>query len=433
LRLVLTVLCLVALASAGTALARPAPVTWCGTDEKAENRVPDLELSSTDQVRVMYAVPSNAPDNFAAYASGIATDAAWIEEWWLGQDPSRSPRFDRYAFPGCGSRFGQLDIGFVRLPRNSAAYDSANGFRLLTNDLSGITSGQKTIAYFDGPVSEPDVCGQSASNESIGGRFGISFVYLQSDCGLTPPGSGTSAEVAAHELLHNLGALPGGAPHACVGDPGHPCDSEMDILYPYVGRESTLDNVTLDVNRDDYYAHGGGWWDVRDSDWLAHFPQFPLDLSLAGSGTLDVRTPTSTLPCEKGCTGVTLDGDLHVTAVAVAASGWQISRWSGACSGGVPICRLDVSAATSAAVTFVRMPARVAVRVKGRGRVTSAPIGIACTAACTRSFPPGTAVRLTATPARGWRFAGWRGTCTGRRRCTLPAAGGNVGARFARR
>jgi hypothetical protein len=433
LRLLLTALCLFALATPRNALARPAPVTWCGTDETAENRVPELELSSTDQVRVVYAVPADAQDNFAAYASGIATDAAWIEEWWLGQDPSRAPRFDRYPFPGCGSRFGQLDIGFARLPHDSAAYTSGNAFRLLTNDLSSVSPGQKTVAYFDGPVSEARVCGQSPSNESIGGRFGISFVYLQSDCGLTPPGSGTSAEVAAHELLHNLGALPAGAPHACPDDPGHPCDSETDILFPLVGRESTLDSVTLDVLRDDYYAHAGGWWDVQDSDWLAHFPQFALDLALAGSGTLDVRTPTSTLPCEKGCTGITLDGDLRITAVAVPAAGWAISRWSGACTGSMLICRLDVSAATSAAVTFVRRPARVTVRVNGKGRVTSAPNGIACTSACRRTFPAGTTVRLTATPARGWRFASWTGTCSGRGRCALPAAGGTVGARFTRR
>src|SRR4051812_16779690 len=90
--------------------------TWCGNDEISRNRVPDLEVTAAEQVRVVYAVPSDGADRFLQLASAITSDIESIEAWWLGQDPTRAPRWDRYGFPGCGSRFGSLDLGFLRLP-----------------------------------------------------------------------------------------------------------------------------------------------------------------------------------------------------------------------------------------------------------------------------------------------------------------------------
>jgi hypothetical protein len=432
-RLLLAV-CVAALAVPAAASARPTPVTWCGNDEVADNRVPDLEVSSAAQVRFVYAIPSDGADSFATYASGIATDAAWIDEWWQAQDPSRTPRFDRYPFPGCTSRAGSVDIGFVRLPHDTAYYRSPDIFRLLNTDLaSTLSTTQKTILYYDGTVSDHNLCGQSPSNETLGGRFAVSYVYLQSDCGLTPPGTGTSAEVAAHELLHNLGALPIGAPHPCPGDLGHPCDSETDILYPYVGEASTLDEVTLDYGRDDYYGHSGSWWDTQDSEWLTHLPQVALTVATEGSGTVHARTDTQTLPCNTGCANLALDSDLKVTVIAIPSAGWRVAGWSGACSDVSLSCALTMTAPETVHVTFLRNPVLVAVRVSGRGRVTSAPRGIACTGACSHSFAPGAAVRLTASASRGFRFTGWSGACSGRGTCRLTADGGTVRARFVRR
>jgi hypothetical protein len=431
-RLLVAAVCAAALASPGIAAARPEPVAWCGSDEVADNRTPDLELSSIDDVRFVYAIPSDADDNFAAYVSGIATDAAWMEEWWRAQDPSRAPRFDRYPFPGCTSRLGQLDIGFVRLPRDSAYYRSSV-FRRAADDMPDMPNGQKTIVYYDGPVSETRICGQSPSNPASGGRFGVSFVYLRSGCGLSPPGAGTSAVVATHELIHNLGALTFGAPDACPGDFGHPCDSAVDVLYPTVTPGATLDELTLDVNHDDYYAHRGVWFDVQDSRWLSHFPQYPLELSIVGTGTLFVRTTTGGLPCDTGCTGLTVDGDLHVVAFAVPGPGWQVGSWSGSCRGARVACTMTVAGAASATVTFVPATTKIVLRITGKGRVTSEPAGLACSTACSRSFPPEEKVRMTATPSRGWRFTGWTGACSGRGPCALSVPGGTVGARFVRR
>jgi hypothetical protein len=427
--------CLAALAVPSIAAARPAPVTWCGTDEVADDRVPDVEVTSSSEVRFVYAVPADGADNFKTYASGIATDAQWISDWWQQQDASRVPRFDRYSFPGCTTRFGGLDIGFVRLPHPGSFYlaDETPADEL-DGDLGTLMpQPQKTIVYYDGPSKNGRVCGvTNYLADHDGGRFGIAYVLLQSGCGLSPPGGGGSAEVATHELLHNLGAAQPQAPHICPQSSGHPCDSATDILYPFLGNGSTLDVVTLDFGRDDYYAHGGTWWDVQDSAWLEHLPQFPLTLSVSGSGTLIARAGTVALPCDTGCQNVVLDNGTTVTLSAVPESGWTVGSWTGGCTGVSLSCTLTLSAATAATVTFVRVPARVSVSLSGKGKVTSAPRGIACARTCVHLFPGGTNVRLTATPAKGWRFAGWSGACTGTRAC-LVRDGGSARARFLRK
>src|SRR5439155_53043 len=68
----------------------------------------------------------------------------------------------------------------------------------------------------------------------------------------------------------------------------------------------------------------------------------------------------------------------------------------------------------------------------GRGSVTSSPAGINCGASCSHSFVNGRSVTLTATPARGSRFAGWSGACSGRGACRVKmTADRTVTARFA--
>ena len=69
-------------------------------------------------------------------------------------------------------------------------------------------------------------------------------------------------------------------------------------------------------------------------------------------------------------------------------------------------------------------PLREPVTVKrvgnGYGRVMSAPAGLNCgRASCTHLFLYGSAVRLTAKPADGSRFAGWSSACTGKGKCTV--------------
>ena len=430
----LLLLCLLALASPAAAAAAPEPVTWCGSDEATANRTPDLELASADRIRFVYAIPADGVDRFADVASGIATDAAWIDGWWRGQDPTRTPRFDRYPFPGCTTAFGGLEIGFVRLPKPASAYVVPSGTaRRLDADLAGLfPREQKTVVYYDGRTFDGDVCGETDHLASLtGGDLGIAYVYLGSGCELTP-GGGASAAVAAHELIHNLGAVPDEAPHECDTSGSHVCDSATDVMYPVLSPGATLDSIVLDAGRDDYYGHAGSWWDVRRSSWLTHLPRQALSLAVAGAGSLyAVGAGTTELPCRGGCDALQLDDGETVSVTAVPEPGWRLASWTGSCSGSDPRCTITAGGPTTATATFVRAPLRVTVEVRGRGRVRSAPAALDCARTCRASFT-GRSVRLTAVASRGWRFAGWSGACTGAHRCTVTATAA-VRARFVRR
>jgi len=426
--------CTVALAVPALAHAAPAPVTWCGTDESAVDRLPDLDPSSPDQLRFVYAVPSDGADAFFSDASGIATDAATIDDWWRRQDATRTPRFDRYPFPNCSSAFGQLDIASIRLPHPGSYYASRDTpASLLDQDLASSLSppsGQKTVVYYDGPIADDQVCGESDYGlETTGGRYGFAYVYLRSGCDLGPPGGGRTAAVAAHEFLHDLGAVPAGAPNTCPDSPGHVCDSTADILYPYLSDSDTLDGKVLDVGRNDYYGHSGNWFDVQDSGWLAHLPMRHLHVAVQGQGTISAAPPT--LPCGSGC-DVDLDDGTSVQLAAVPANGWTLAAWSGDCSG--LSCNFAMNGAKSVTATFVQARVALRVTVRGRGRVVSRPVGIACPKTCTARFLSASLVRLTPRAVKGFRFAGWSGACRGRGGCSVRLQqAAAVSARFVRR
>jgi List-Bact-rpt repeat protein len=431
----LPLIVLVALALPATAHTAVAPVTWCGKDEVTANRVPDLEVSSTSQIRFIYAIPSDGTDNFFAFASGIATDAASIDQWWRGQDPTRTPRFDRYPFPNCSSTFGGLDIGFVRLPNTSAYYaEQDTPGQRLDADLTQFPSTQKTLVYYDGPIKSQEVCGETGFRAAVdGGRFGLAFVYLRSACDATPPGR-TSGVIAAHELIHNLGALPNGAPHPCPGDAGHPCDSSADILWPFLSIGTTLDGKILDVNRDDYYGHSGTWFDLQDSLWLEHLPQHRVSLAVSGgSGSVTATIGSTRRDCGKAC-DLQVDDALQIRVDPIPADGFVFDHWTGVCAAGTVGCTLTATADQRAEAFFVRKPVQLSVRVAGRGRVTSLPAAISCPSRCAAKVGYASRVRLVAHPRTGWRFTGWSGACRAARGCVLtPTRDVRVAARFVKR
>jgi len=91
------------------------------------------------------------------------------------------------------------------------------------------------------------------------------------------------------------------------------------------------------------------------------------------------------------------------------------------------------SLARSARMRFLN---RIAVSKSGRGkgRVTSMPGGIACGKACTHEFAYETSVTLKANAAKGSKFAGWSGACTGKRLCRIAVTGSaKIKAKFVRR
>jgi hypothetical protein len=336
----------------------------------------------------------------------MVNDAAWIDQWWQTQDPTRTPRFDRYPFPGCASPWGQLDIGFIRLPHNGAFYAAPDSPSILLDDdlARAFPSNQKTIVYYDGPTKNLQICGETDYlANTFGGDNGIVYVFPQSNCHLTPIGNGASSDVAGHELLHNLGAVPDGAPNECPApNTGHACDSTTDIMYPFLAHDSTLDSVILDFNHDDYYAHSGAWDDIQDSDWLHLLaaPLVPLALNIAGAGVVTSVVPG--VACSSSCT-TQWDGGTETALLAQAAHGKRFVGWTGGCTGRAD-CAVTLASAVSVTATFG--PTRVAVAVGKVGKGT-----LTCIPKCGKTFAAGSRLTLHAVPAKGWRFASWTGDC----------------------
>lgn len=391
--------------------------TWCGTTT-TQDRPPALTGRS---IRVIYAYPSDGADRSAQLAPQVSGDIDAVDAWWLTQDPAREPRFDRVAF-SCGL---QADILSLRLSDPAATLQSSavRGDRIeaQASAATGRSPYEKLLVYYDGPVDDADLCGEGAGTP---GGDGVAIVYLGA-CTDIP-----SANIAAHELLHSFGALPDGAPHACPDTRGHPCDSEADVLYPFAMPGTTLASLVLDIGRDDYYGHAGGWPDLQDSAWLRLVSQqIRLTLAIAGRGSVGSDVPG--VDCTASC-GTDWDAGSVVALDPLAGNGQRFVRWSGACTGS-DRCEVKLDMARSVAALFAPDRFGLVVAVAGRGKVTGA--GAPCAASrCVRTARSYTPLRVRATPARGWRLAAWSGACTGRAAtCTVPMTkAAAVRARFVR-
>lgn len=400
---------------------------WCGTTPSAQDRLPEAIAGS--QVHVVYAFPSDAADATAARAEAIVTDLSVGDGWWRGQDSTRTPRLDLFAFPGCDSELGQLDLSSVRLPQAAAAYtiDASAAIDRLAVDLQ-LDDSKKFLVYYDGPVANNRVCGISYSQARATGRTGIAVVFIGSLCGADLGQGQLAADTAIHELTHNFGAVPFGAPNTCAQNRGHVCDSQADLMFPFV---QPLLQSTLDVNRDDYYGHAGTQWDVQDSPFLRRLdvPQVPLAVAVEGGGSVASDLPG--LDCPPGCS-IGWEQGTVVTLDAAPDVGARFAGWSGSCSG-LGACTVTMDAAKTVTARFVStVSLRVVVtRRSGAAGTIRASTGQRCTATCVIAVDPGTAVSLTPVAARGSRFVGWSGACTGRSACQVaPSANTSATAVF---
>jgi List-Bact-rpt repeat protein len=403
---------LAAAALAGVAATAAHATTWCGT-ASATDLLP--QTVGGPSVHMIYAYPADGTDRLAQFGTTMQTDAETIDAWWRSQDPTRTPRFDSFAF-SCGV---QVDITDLKLPDGGATLQPLDGrFTRITTAVTAAGLALPSaidLVYYDGPDGGGGVCGEGGTSDpSRGPAFAIVF---SSGCGDEP-----TAVTAAHELTHALGAVIPPAPNDCPPpDDGHVCDSNRDLMYPFVDG-TPLSGLTLDVGRNDYYGATGIGFDVRTSRWLRHLDEAvsPLDLLLTGAGHVTSDVPG--VDCTASC-GSTWDGGEAVTLTAEPQPGMRFVRWGGACAGSStsPTCALTLAGPTSVAALFAPGTYVLTVAVTGRGKVTTVGSGTVCSARCRHAQTSFQAVRLQATPLRGWRFRRWSGACRGTRpTCSLP-------------
>jgi hypothetical protein len=107
-----------------------------------------------------------------------------------------------------------------------------------------------------------------------------------------------------------------------------------------------------------------------------------------------------------------------VTLEARPQPGSKLESWGGACSG-AGACTVTMNGAQTVMATFTVATHVLRASVKGKGRVTSSPVGISCPGKCSGSFAAERTVRLAAKPAKGYKFTGWSGACRGRGGCSV--------------
>ncbi len=158
---------------------------------------------------------------------------------------------------------------------------------------------------------------------------------------------------------------------------------------------------------------------------------FGLAVVEAGMGSGTVTSTPAGITCGTSCSSSYTSGTA-VTLTATPATGSTFTGWSG-CTG-TASCTVTVIATTTVTATFDAPTVALTVTKAGTGSgtVTSTPAGITCGPSCSTSYPNGTAVTLTASPATGSSFTGWSGGgCSGKGSCTVTiSAGTTVTANF---
>ncbi|MBK6688938.1 MAG: hypothetical protein IPG45_31010 [Deltaproteobacteria bacterium] len=120
--------------------------------------------------------------------------------------------------------------------------------------------------------------------------------------------------------------------------------------------------------------------------------------------------------CGSSCTADFPTGSM-VILTATPLAGGEFTGWGGACAanGTNPTCTVTMTAAANVSADFVSNIFGLTVRKMGRGRgtVTSDPMGVTCGNTCSAPFDRDSQVTLTAAPANGSMFGRWEGDCTG--------------------
>ena len=264
------------------------------------------------RVQAIYAVPADRPDRSETVIPAIRATYAPRVDWQFSRSAAETGGEAHVMFltePGGEGAGCRLSVTVARL--TSAGDDSFSDTVTELKALGFNRKDRKYLVWTDSNV----VCGVgSLYSDTKPGQTnlnnGYAPMYARVDAGCWGFAEG-------HELMHTLGAVQKGAPHATSA--GHCWDQPDDMCYDDDGNGPTTmvtlcagrDSALFDCNHDDYFYAGGppqlSWlathWNTYDSSWLLRAPLPAVSITLppiltggsgsTGSGSSNT-TPTQT-------------------------------------------------------------------------------------------------------------------------------------------
>lgn len=249
------------------------------------------------EIKIIYVVPSDGQDRQLDTDGTLVRTVAAFRKWFERQT-GRMLRLDLFN--------GVPDIAFVRVSRGDAALASVGAFVRdeLQRELMalGFNDARKVYAVYYGGTSTW-ACGGGAWPPTLVGS--VAAMYLNGlPAGPVPCSANrfTSSidqagylELAMlHEIVHTLGFVATCAPHHTRS--GHSSDSPIDLMY---AGDQAWRPAVLDINRDDYFAHGRNCGDLARSTFL--WPSDPSASAPEGWRLTSVVSSTTKAPAHVTC------------------------------------------------------------------------------------------------------------------------------------
>jgi hypothetical protein len=210
--------------------------------------------------QALYLVPSDKSP-IADEPAAISNEITQVNGW-----------FDSQTVDGTHPRFnldsaGAPSVVTVSMPHTAAEYEaSSSQIKMIVDDLVSLgwpKSENEKIAAFINVSASGQGCGVTG--------YGLSL-FPEDECDIHPSTTDTfpfgATYLTAHEITHNLGAVPDCAPHS--DGTGHVNDDPRDVLYS--GPQARdFNHITLDPGHDDYYATGRtDCTDIANSPYWTH-------------------------------------------------------------------------------------------------------------------------------------------------------------------
>ncbi len=239
----------------------------------------------------------------------------------------------------------------------------------------------------------------------------------------TGPVTTGSYKPTAYSLAYASFSAPGPATNFCNPGPtlggGLPCTNPVGG-NAFVGAlrgfnpNGTWSLYVVDTANDDAGEIAGGWsLDINGGGGPERSVVVGKEGTGTGTVTSDVNGGGNGITCGADCAEAYADGT-SVTLTATPSANSSISGWRGCDRTTATTCTVSVNAARDVSATFDLRPSQTLSVVKmgsaaNAGNVTSSPTGIDCGADCTKDYPGGTTVVLSAYAPLGSVFSGFTG------------------------